>query len=271
MDHPYDPESIPDDLTIDLTTVKTREELVEALAELRMLRSGGVSYRELEKRTRLKKVRISKSTASSVLKGQRLGTKEIIIALAVELGATEPELAAWGAAWARVAAAESRSAMPARPSEVAELRETIAELQLTVANQQRALEELSRTVARLSDSRRGGSGEVSSRAPVGGSFSRLNGPVEWTLQRHMQEATAVVARDTVQAIATDVAADSMIAMTLRRKMQEATAVVARDTVQAIATDVAADSGVRMIMERQLREFVPQAAQEVVRDIARKLA
>lgn len=237
--------------------VRTLQQLAQALSLL--LAGSGLSVRQVASRTKHDPVPVARETGGKMLRGERLASKAVTLALVTHLGVAVPDLAAWERAWQRAFLDEGgvRTAPPR--GQMAELRELVTELRETVQAQQ---DKLSRLSDQLADLQRSPAGA----APAAASAARLS----LTLQMQMEQAAAQVARQTVAELATDlVRRHPKLEVDLLVFMQEIARVAARGYLKELAAEVARrNPNLEMDLLLVMQEAVAPTGREVVREIAR---
>lgn len=217
-----------DGLLADPEQVQTLQQLAQALSLL--LAGSGLSMRQVASRTKHDPVPVARETGGKMLRGQRLASKAVTLALVTHLGVPAPDLAAWERAW-QLAFLDEGGVRTAPPrGQMAELRELVTELRETVRAQQDKLSLLSDQLADLQRSRAGA-------APPPANAARLP-HLSLTLQMQMEQATAQVARQTVAELAADlVRRHPKPEMDLLLVMQQAVAPTGREVVREIARGI----------------------------------
>lgn len=250
----------PDRPLADPGQVQTLQQLAQALSLL--LAGSGLSMRQVASRTRHDPVPVARETAGKMLRGERLASKAVTLALVTHLGVAAPDLAAWERAWQQAFLDEGgvRTAPPR--GQMAELRELVTELRETVQAQQ---DKLSRLSDQLADLQRSPAGA----APASASAARFS-QLSLTLQMQMEQAAAQVARQTVAELAADlVRRHPKLEVDLLVFMQEIARVAARDYLKELAAEVARrNPNLEMDLLLVMQEAVAPTGREVVGEIAR---
>lgn len=246
----------------DLDQVQTLQQLAQALSLL--LADSGLSMRQVAIRTRHDRVPVARETAGKMLRGERLASKAVTLALVTHLGVQAPDLEAWERAWKRAFLDEGgvRTAPPR--GQMAELRELVTELREAVRTQQDKLSKLSDQLADLQQAPAGAPTPSTPASTV--RFPQLS----LKLQMQMEEAAAQVARQTVAELAADlVRRHPKLEMDLLVFMQQVARTAARDFLKELAAEVARrNPKLEMDLLLVMQEAVAPTGREVVREIAR---
>ncbi|WP_371786929.1 hypothetical protein [Streptosporangium subroseum] len=267
-----------DGALIDAAQVHTLQQLGVALSQLRA-RAGRPSLRTLDKgsRNRHDKVPLARQTISRLLRGERLASKDITMALVCQLGADDDEVRAWERAWQRVSMLKDSARTPPPRSELAELREVIAELQQTVTAQHHELDRLHGRLTQLE-------GDAASRPSPSASTSGIKNTadrrksssmLQWRIQEQMEATVPQAAREALKELAGEVVAKAypQLEIRIRDHLDSAVPQTSRETVKKLAVEIAAKAYPQL--EIRIRDYldsaVPQAARDAVTDIARDLS
>ncbi|MGW4475965.1 hypothetical protein ACWENQ_40385 [Nonomuraea sp. NPDC004354] len=258
----------PDQVLLDVTQIQTLQQLASVL---RLLQArSGLSLRALADRTKLHRVRVARETAGKMLRGERLASKAVTLALVRQLGVGDDRAADWDQAWERVFLFERGSRTAPPRGEVTELRQLVTELEAAVHAQQQTVEHLQSRLNQLQQSPR----PSRSINQGGGGALMLSATLHSSLERQLSAAAPQVAQQAAQKLVEQVIATQFHSLetVIRRELTEAGRQAAMQLAGKLVDQIAAASALALegVIRRELEQSARQATREAVDGIVGEL-
>ncbi|MEV1168157.1 hypothetical protein [Nonomuraea sp. NPDC049784] len=250
--------------------VQTLGQLAQALSLL--LAGSGLSMRQVANRTRHDPVRVARETCGKMLRGERLASKAVTLALVTHLGVQAPDLDAWERAWQRAFLDEGgvRTAPPR--GQMAELRELVTALQERLEAQEKELAALRGAISSAAASPPPAQDGSTRRSSAGGHASIKAIALEMDVHDQMRAAVPEVARETVAEITQRVRRrDMALEFEVKDQLRAQVPQVSKEIIRALAEQVARrDPLLEVDLLDHMRAAAADAGRDVVTEMARRL-